>query len=102
MLCLQVLHSGLVLLILAKDAVDEAKAVEVIVNQHILIRALEVKSYKVLIDLQAFRKWVIGSSKIGFHEVLGGQPPGIGLAFHIVGIGLFLIVFRHAVEHELE
>ena len=101
-LVLQVLHRGLVLVVLVQNEVDEAETLEVVINQHILVLLLEIVGDEVLVDLQAFRKWVVHRAQVGLHEVLGGQPPCIGLTFHIVGIGLILVVVGHAVEHELE
>ena len=102
MLCLQVFHRGLVLVILPQDAVDESKTLEVVVDQHILILLLEVVCDKVLIDFQTLREWVVGSAQVGLHEILGGQPPFFGVALGIVGIGLALVVVGHAVKHEFE
>ena len=102
MLRLQVLHRDLVLVIFFKDAIDKLKALEVVVNQHILVLLLDVVGDEVLIDFQAFVERIICRAQVGLHEVAGRQPPGVGLAFHIVGIGLVLVIVGHAVEHELE
>ena len=102
MLRLQVLHRGLVLVVFIKDAVDKLKALEVVVNQHIIVLLLKVVGDEVLIDFQALREWVIGSAQVGLHEVVGRQPPGVSLTFHIVGIGLALVIVGHAVEHKLK
>ena len=88
--------------ILLQNAVDKTQTLEVVVNQHILILVFEVVGNQVLVYFQAFGEWVVGLAQVGFHEILGGQPPSIGFAFHVVGIGLFLIVVGHTMEHKLE
>ena len=102
MLGFQVLHRSLVSVIFSQDGVNETKTLEVVVNQYVLVLVLEVVGDEVLIDLQAFAERVIGRTQVNLHKILGGQPPGIGRAFHVVGIGLTLIVVGHAVEHELK
>ena len=101
-LCLQVFHRGLVLLILLQNGIDEAITLEVIVNQHIFVLLLEIKGDEFLVDFQTFVDWVVSSAQVGLHEILGGQPPFFGVAFGLVGVGFTLIVIGHAVEHELE
>ena len=50
-LCLQILHRGLVSVIFPQDRIDEAKTLEVVVNQHIFILVFLVVGDEVLIDL---------------------------------------------------
>ena len=72
MLRFQVFHRGLILGILLQDEVDEAKTLEIVVNQHILVLLLEVVGNKVLIDFQAFVERIICSAQVGLHEIFGG------------------------------
>ena len=98
----QVFHCGLVLLVLPQNGIDEAKTLEVVVNQHVLFIVLQIKADQFLVDFQTFDKRIIACTEVGLDELLGGQPPFFGVAFGLVGVGLFLIVFRHAVEHKFK
>ena len=102
MMGLQVFHRGLVLIVFAQNGIDELETLEVVENQNVFIRVCEIVGNEVLVDFQTFVDWVVSSAQVGLHEILGGQPPGVGFAFHVVGISLFLIVFCHAVEHKFE
>ena len=102
MLRLQLFHRDLVLLVLMQDGIDEAKTLEVVVNQHILVVILQVKANQLLVDFQAFVERVVICAKVNFYELFGGQPPVFGVAFHVVSVGLCLVVVGHTVEHELK
>ena len=102
MLGLETFQGSLVQVIFLEDAIDEAKTFEVVVNQHVFIALLEVIGNQFLIDLQALDERVVSVAQVDTCKLSGRQPPQVGVAVHIVGIRLFLIIVGYTVKHELE
>ena len=84
------------------DAVDEAIAFVVIVEEEVLVVTVLVD--ELLEDAQATDDGVVTVAEVGFGEFHVGQPPklGVPLGIEVVGIGIVTIVIGHAMEEEVE
>ena len=98
----QVADGFLVGLIFLEDAVDEIEAFVVVVEHQVLV--VLVLEDELLVETQAADDGFVAVAEVGFGELQVVEPPesGVPVGLEVVGGAGFPVVFRHAVEEEVE